>query len=248
MATPHVSALPGTRVGGLALIAGVILSLAASLFFPGGALIDTVDAGDFAATITTMANNASLTHVTTLGVTFALLLEAYGVLTLLGLTSRQGGLADAALRFGVITSILGWGLFIIESGTRHMAVHVTLHGVGGGTGPNVQPQLDELALTVYTAGAAVHFAFLAVSSVAAIFLGIGLASRFSTMNLFKAATYGMVLVGVLGLVNLIIIQHIHDIELSVVALVSNGALTVGAVCFLVFGIGMYKGRSELSSD
>ena len=59
-----------------------------------------------------------------------------------------------------------------------------------------------------------HVAFLSVASVAATFLGLGLAARFGAMNVFKLAAYGMVLVGVVGLLNLGVAQHIHDIDLS----------------------------------
>ena len=45
-----------------------------------------------------------------------------------------------------------------------------------------------------------------------------------------------------------ITQHIHNIDLSVLALVSNGILAIGAVCFFVFGISMYRGRSEFNSQ
>ena len=68
------------------------------------------------------------------------------------------------------------------------------------------------------------------------------------MDIFKAATYGMALVGVPGLFNPVVTQHLHDIDLAVFALVSNGILTLGAVCFFVFGVGMYRGRSEFAPD
>ena len=244
MATGSVRVLPESRTAGLALMAGVVLTLLASLLYPGGVLVDAVDPIDFPGTIVVMFDNASLTHMTTLAMTLGILLEPYGLLALFRVTSRQGSFADAVLRFGVIASLFGWLLFIFESGTRHMAVHVMQHGVGAGTGPEAQAQLREIALAVFSAGVAAHFAFLAISSVAAIMLGLGLAARCRAMNVFKAATYGMVLVGVMGLINLVIAQHIHDLDFALLALVSNGVLTIGAVCLFVFRAGMCQGRSE----
>ena len=58
----------GTKSGGLALIAGVILVIFASLFYPGGVLIDPVDSFEFPALIAAMSDNASITHVATLSV------------------------------------------------------------------------------------------------------------------------------------------------------------------------------------
>lgn len=245
MATAGVSIAPEIRSGGLALMVGVILVLIVSLFNPGGPLVDPVDGVAFPELVTAMADNASLTHVTTLGLTLGLLLHAYGLLALFRLAPRRG-LADAALRSGIIASVIGWVLLIIEAATRHMVARIVEHGIGTGTGPDVQQQLDDLALAVFSAGAAIHFAFIAVSSIAAIMLGIGLVARFDAMGVLKAAAYGMVLVGVLGLFNLLVIQHVRETDLFAFALISNGILTVGAVCFFIFGVGMYRSRSEFA--
>ena len=126
-----------------------------------------------------------------------------------------------------------------------MVVHITQHGVGD---PGMQAELEDFAVAVFSGGAAVHVAFLSVSSVAAIFLGLGLASRFGAMNVFKVAAYGLVLVGVIGLLNLIVAEHIHDIDIALIALISNGILTIGALCYLALGLGMYQGRSEFVPD
>ena len=110
------------------------------------------------------------------------------------------------------------------------------HGIGGGTGPGAQAQLQDLAVTIYAVGGALHIGFLAISCVA---------SRFSEMNPFKAAANGLVFIGVLLLLNLIILQHIHDVNISVILLISSGALFLGTVCYFVLGIGLYKGCREL---
>ena len=108
-----------------------------------------------------------------------------------------------------------------------------------------KPNCKELAMTIYAVGDALHIGFLAISCVASILLGLGLASRFSEMNPFKAAAYGLVFIRVLLLLNLIILQHIHDVNISVMLLISSGALFLGTVCYFVLGIGLYKGRREL---
>lgn len=227
------------------MVAGIVLILLTSLFYPGGVLIDTVDSLEFSALIAVMSDNASLTHAATLGTMFALLLQSYGLLALFRLTTLQG-LGNASLRFGIIASVIGWVLLMVEAGTRHMVVHITQHGIGTGTGPDVQPELNDLALAVFSTGTAIHFSFIAISSVAAIMLGAGLAARSRGMNVFSVAAYGMVLVGVAGLFNLVILQHVHDIDLAVFALISNSVLTIGAVCFIIFGVGMYRGSSEFA--
>ena len=77
-------------------------------------------------------------------------------------------------------------------------------------------------------------------------LGIGLAARARGMNIFGLAAYAMALVGVAGLFNLLVLQHFEGIDLLVFTLISSGVLTVGAVCFFIFGVGMYRGSSEFA--
>ena len=174
-----------------------------------------------------------------------MLLEAFGALALFRLLGRQESLADAALRFGLVGIVFSWGVFIVQLGTRHMVVHITQHGIGSGTAQEMQAQLQDFAVAVYSAGGALHVAFLSVSSVASVLLGLGLASRFGAMSIFKAAAYGLVLVGALSLLNLVIAQHIHGIDIGLLALIINGILMIGAVCYFILGLGMYQGRSEL---
>ena len=76
--------------------------------------------------------------------------------------------------------------------------------------------------------AGMHFAFLAVYPFAAMLFGLGLAPRFQTMNAFKLASYGMVLVGAVGLINIVLVQHIHDVDVGLFALISNSFLMLGA--------------------
>ena len=228
----------------MALIAGVILTIIASLLFPGGPLIDSVDQGDFPASIAVMSDSGTITHVPTLALIIGTLLEGYALLAFFRLLGRKGSLADSALRFGLVASLFGWGVFIVGMGMRHMVVHVTQHGVGAGASPD----LDGLALTIYTAMAGMHFAFLAVYPFAAMLFGLGLAPRFQTMNAFKLASYGMVLVGAVGLINIVLVQHIHDVDVGLFALISNSFLMLGAVFFLILGVGMYQGRSEFTGE
>ena len=68
------------------------------------------------------------------------------------------------------------------------------------------------------------------------------------MNIFKLASYGIVLIGAAGLINLVIAQHIHDVDVDLFALISNSFLMLGAVFFLIIGVGMYQGRSEFAGE
>ena len=226
----------------------MIFLVVGSLFTPGNFLIDPVDQTDFAESVSALADNSFLTHLMTLVLIFGVLLEAFGVMPFFRLTGGQRTVAGMVLRTGLIGMLFCWGVYALQLATNHMVVHIMTHGIGGGTGPEVQAQLQELAQTIYAVGGALHIGFLAISCVASILLGLGLASRFSAMNPFKAAAYGLVFIGVLLLLNLIIIQHIHNVNISVILLISSGALFLGTVCYFVLGIGLYQGRRELLPD
>ena len=195
-----------------------------------------------------MADNANLTHAMTLVLIFGVLLEAFGVMPFFRLPSGQRTVSGMVLRTGLIGMLFCWGVYALQMATNHMVVHIMTHGIGGGTGPEVQAQVQELVQTIYTVGGALHIGFLAILCVASILLGLGLAFRFSAMNPFKAAAYGLVFIGVLLPLNLIILQHIHDVNISVILLISSGALFLGTVCCFVLGIGLYQGRRGLLPD
>ena len=214
MSTSMSSALPENKTAGIALIAGLILTLFASLLYPGGVLIDSVDQTNFHGAIAAMSDNANITHAMTLlfipcnpdgGVRLARARSA-------GRPGRKPCRHSFAIR--VRRNCIQLGLVHCRTGLKaHGRPHNTARS-GRWDRLGSAAQLQTLAEAVYSGGAAVHVAFLSVASVAATFLGLGLAARFGAMNVFKLAAYGMVLVGVVGLLNLGVAQHIHDIDLS----------------------------------
>lgn len=234
----------GNKSAGLALMAGVVLSIPAFLFHPGGIFISPVDLNDFPATIAVLTDHASLTHVITMVMVLSLFLESYGFFALTRIRSRTGSLSGYALRFGVVGMLFSYGALALELGTRHMVVHITIHGVTGEAGVAPALALPDLALTIYVAGVAMHVTFLFVSALAAMLLGLGLAAHFATLNIYRIAGYGMALVGVAGLVNVVLVQHFHGVDFATVAIITNLVLLVGTAWLFIIGVGLYKGISE----
>ena len=238
----------GNRSAGLALMAGVILSIPVFVFHPGGFFIAPVDLNDFPATIVVLADYASLTHVLTMVMMLSLFLESYGFFALVRIPSRPGSLSGLSLRFGVTAMLFSYGALALELGTRHMVVHTITHGVTGASGAapaeTLTMPLPALALAMYTAGVALHMTFLVVSALASFFLGLGLAAHFATLNIYRIAGYGMALVGLAGLVNVVIIQHFHDVDFAFLAIITSLTLLVGTAWLFITGLGLYKGISE----
>lgn len=248
MSTSSSNALRNTRIGGVSLIVGVVLLLLASLISSGSALGDTMDQTDVAGVIEAVSDNPDMTHLVLLLMILGLHLEAFGLISLFGLVGRQGGFSDTALRYGLIGILFSLGLFVVHLGGIQTIVYVMDNGLGEGTGADAQSRVDAAATAAYMVVRSMDKAFLAVSSIASIMLGLGMAAQFSKWNIFKIASYGLVLVGVALVGTLVSFLHIDAIDKGVVLLIDNGFLMIATLTYICFGVGMILGRSEFVAD
>ena len=236
------------RYAGLALIAGIILAFVAPILMPGYALIDAVDQTNFTAARDAMADSAVLAHwVTFIGI-ISLLLLIFGFLGLYPLASRQSGLGGLVLRFGIIASIVEWSILIITAGMRHFEIHLMQRSAMGEAGPPTPVDFANSALAVHTDMVAVTLAFVALYPIASITVGLGLAKRFDSLDVYKVAAYVMVGVGAVGLANFLFAMSVPDLGVDTLLLINNLALYVGGITFIVIGYGMYRGRSPLAEE
>ena len=227
---------------------GWALALVASLFFPGAILIVPVDGTDFARAINVMADYASLAHATTFVTIVAMLLHGYGLLGLFRLPHRQGSLASPVLRFGIISSLFGWAIFIVGMGKGHMIVHLMQRAMDAGTSPEMAAEFETLAIATYADMAGIMLAFLTIFPFGSSLVGLALAARFSGMNVYKIASYGLVVIGVGGLVNFLVVQHVPAVGITLLLQINNTLLLIGGVCLLLIGVGMYRGRTEFQPE
>ena len=235
---------PATRLGGLALLGGVILLVLASLVFPGGVLLDPVDQTDFPVALDAMAENPSLAHLASMASIIGMFLYGYAALTWLRLP-KQPGLGGSLLRLGVFTSLFGWSLYIIAMGMRHFSIHLMQRSMQSGADTAM---FESLALSAYTPMAGIVIALVTVYPVASILVGLGLGSRFGAMSIYKLASYGLAVMGVLAGINFLVLQHAPGIDPIVILRIDNGMLSFGSLCFIILGLGMYRGQSELTSE
>ncbi len=108
------------RLGGLALIAGPVLSIVFFLLQPGGLLIDNADSSDAVASITSFASNSTLTKVTSMVIALGLLLIVYGFYAVQKIT-RIDGIGDGLSQFGLMALIFGAFGWIVAQGL-HLAL------------------------------------------------------------------------------------------------------------------------------
>ena len=236
-------AIAPTRQAGLALIVGVVLSMVGSIIFPGGPIVDSVDQTDFAGAIEALAARPGLGHLTTLMVIVGMLLHGYALLGLFGLARGGEGFRGPGLRFGIILSLFGWGLFILSLAKRHMVIHLTQRADTADTA-SLQEFFDAAALTGHTEMSGLILGFIVIYPFGSALTGLGLVPRFDAMDVFKAACYGLVLVGVVGFLNFVYALFVPDTDLLLHLMINNLVLMFGSVCLFVIGLGMYRGRSE----
>ena len=236
------------RYAGLALIAGVVLAFVAPIFMPGYALISPVDQTDFTAARDALGDSPVLAHWVTFVSLISLLLMIFGFLGLYPLASRQGGLGGKILQFGIIASIIEWSILIIAAGMRHFEIHLMQRSAMGAEGPPTPAEFEATALAVHSDMIAITLAFVALYPLASVTVGLGLAKRFGSVDIYKGAAYVMAVAGLVGLVNFLFAMNAPDLGVQSLLLINNLALYVGGITFIVIGYGMYKGRSELAEE
>ena len=235
------------KYAGLALIAGVVLAFVAPIFMPGYALIYPVDQTDFAAAVDALGDSPVLAHWVNFFSLISLLLMTFAFLCLYPLASRQAGLGGKLLQFGIVASIIEWGILTIAVGMRHFVVHLMQRSELGEESPPPEA-FEAAALAVHTDMIGVTLAFVALYPLASITVGLGLSNRFASMDVYKGAAYVMVVAGLVGLANFLFLMSVPEMGLENLLVINNLALYIGGICFIVIGYGMYRGRTELAEE
>ena len=248
MGTAATSVQGGAKDGGLAIMAGMVLTLLASLFFPGGPIVDPVDQTDFPAAAAVLASNPSLAHAMTLLAIIGMLLYGYGFVALLRLRGQGAGFGASVLRFGILASLFSWSVFIVGFGVRHGGIYLIQQSVSAGEGTALQAELAGLAVSSHITMMGLLLAFMVVNPIGSALVGLGLAARFGSLNIYNLASYGLVLIGVGGFMNMVLALFLTDADVVLHLLVSQLFLFVGSLCLFVVGVGMYRGRSELVGE
>ncbi len=223
---------------------GVALASIGSLFMPGNFLIATADPIDYASTVNAWADNAILAQWMTFIILIAMLLMVFGALGLYPLASTQGGLAGRLLQFGIVASIIEWSILVIAQGMRHFSIHLLQRDDIGHTGLD----FAGAALEAHVLTIAVTMAFLALFPIATFLTGYGLAARFGSMDIYKIASYVLVIGGLVGFVNFIVALYLPEFGVNLLLYVNSAVLWIGGGCLFIIGLGMYKERSELTAD
>lgn len=230
------------KLAGLSLVAAVVLGIVASLLTPGGMLVDPVDTAAFAEAAGVLGDNAALAQVVTSLFVITVVLYWFGLHSLHRAFSGDSAM-DRVSSFALTLFLVGYALLIAELSIRHVFIHILEHGIGSSAAEE-----QAMATTLFAASVGLHFAFLYVTAIGSTVFGCGLAKRCAGMSLYKLAAMGLALTGLLTFIVLMIAEHVPDIDLHGVAIVSNIVLFFGSLCILVIGIGIMQGRPEFVGE
>ena len=234
--------MTANSAAGWSLIIAVVIGFVASLFTPGGLLIEPVDSASFGEAAGVLGDNASLAQFVTFLFVISVVLYWFGLHSLYRAFSGSS-LMDRVSRFALNIFLIGYGFLIVELSLRHILIHVLARGVGG-----TAAEEQVMATTLFAAAAGIHFAFLYVTSIGSAIFGYGLARRCVGMSIFKLAALGLALTGLLSFIALRIAEHVQGIDLHGVAVVSNGVLLFGSFCIVIIGVGVMQGLQEFVGE
>ena len=113
------------KLEALGLIVGPVMALLFFLLEPGGIVIDPVESGDAVGTITALASNPTLAHVSSLLVPLSLVLMLFGLAGISRVTQGEkmsGGLS----RLGILCMTIGGIGWILTAGMTHILAQTTM--------------------------------------------------------------------------------------------------------------------------
>ncbi len=230
------------KVVGWSLVLAVIIGLVASIFTPGGLVIDPADTASFAEAAGALGNNGEIAQFMTLLLVISVLLYWFGLHSLNRAFSGDS-VMDRVSRFSLNVFLVGYAFLVVELSIRHILTHILQHGVGSSASEE-----QAMATTLFAAASGIHFAFLYVTSIGSTIFGYALARRSADMGIYKLAGLGLSLTGLISFIVLMIAEHVPDIDLHGVAVISNVVLLFGSLCILVIGVGIMQGRREFVGE
>ncbi len=236
------------RYAGFALMAGIIVAIIVPLFMPGYSLINRVDQTDFPLALDAFRDAAVLAQWMTFLTFIATLTMTFGLLSLLPLANRQGGLGGKILQFGIIATVIEWAIILIATGMRHFEIHLLQRSTLPMEGTMSPADFYSAALAVHIDITAVNLAFVAMAPLASSLVGIGLAKRFPSMNIYKFVSYLLPAGGLVGLANFLFAISSPDLGIQSLLFINTAILNIQGLCLIIIGYGMYKQRPGLAQE
>ena len=121
-------------------------------------------------------------------------------------------------------------------------------GLRAGEGTAQQVEFADLAVSSHITMMGLLLAFMVVNPIASILVGLGLTTRFSNLNIYMLAAYGLIVIGLGGFVNMVLALLLDNPDVVLHLAISQLFLLVGSLCLFAVGAGMCLGRSELVAE
>lgn len=214
------------RLESLGLIVGPVLALLFFLLEPGSLLIDPAEPGDAVATITAMATNQTMAHISGIVVPLSLVLMLYG-LTGINRVIQQEKMAAALSRLGTLCITVGAIGWVLTSGMNHVLAQTRIDA----------EQALQQAIAVYKADSGVTIISSMAVAAGILAFSLGLSALYPP-GFHKIAALVIAAVSILALVALII-GHIGPNPDMI--LVSRACYFPWVVWIVFLGVGFLRG-------
>ena len=228
-----------SRLSGLALSIGALMVAVGSFFLPRG----TGSRTDYIPLIEVRAENAGLTHTTSMLTAFGILLWVAGLVALWRTAAKSHGTSDALLGSGIAILLISAVLYLALTGLQHMIVHFLNHGIGAGAGAGQTEGLTNMAVTLQGARAGLFMVKELCEMIGFLLLGLAVWRR-APARLAKIAAIIVVYASCAELVALQVIEHAHDLTDAMLPV-----LTVGGAITLIWqvwiGAGLWRGSHRM---
>ena len=225
-----------TKLSGIALMAGVVLTIVLFPFVPGVG-VGNVDILNFYDLTEAMQDAGLWTYISSLLATAALLLFIYGFIGLW--RHSEGEVNDTLVRWGTVSVFIFLVFLLAAKGMDFVIMHVVDHGVGRGTEGAEAAALEATAVTLQSVKFGLRFIAAALGPIGFFLMSLSMVRGTMDLPVHKVFPIIMLIAAPVGLIAGILIEYDHDFLDAVLPVVS---VSVG-LNFLfpaVLGWGLYR--------
>lgn len=235
--------MTATRLTGTALALGGLLGFAVPFFRPGALIVEPLDRGaTLLERVQVLAENAALTHTSTLLGALGLALLVFGLFGVRRAVGR-GTVTYGLVTFGVFLLAFGAIGLAIANGLNHMIAHIINHG--GDRGSDTRT-LFTIAVTVQAVKAGIIIIAGYGYLLGFAFIAAGLWRHF-TAGIHAALALLLFVISIAALVALVIGDHFHDLAGTFYSLAEYAVLPL-SLWALILGVAMHQGHPALTQE
>lgn len=229
------------RVGGLAMIAGSILYIVATLITPGYVIGETY-ASDLYGLVETITQNTFLTAFAAVLSVVSLMFLLWG-LTMMWQTAQSKCALDIFVKFGMVGVMVAVIFLMVAQTANYTTSHVIEHGVGVGAGQDQESFLRITGMYLQSLASLARATASIAGLMGYVVLGFALARKFQP-GAYRIVAFIVAISAIVSLIGVILTQPFPDV-IDTLAPVFNVLSMFHLVWWIIIGVGIYQERFGL---